>query len=460
MSAPLIFIILPGFFSTVLFTLQRFSRLNQVSGAAISLILVLLAWRLPIDTPIFLGVPGLPPLVISNSLTFLGRRFFLDNSLRPLMGLIYFVVSLWLVGSFAVKVSQLFVPLILGMGALITASVAVEPPLYAALFIVLTAMISIPIFSPPGKPASSAAMRLLIFQLIGMGLFLFADWFLSSFQTAPEDFHLLTLAVAFFGLGLAFLAGIFPFHTWIPMLAESAYPYAASIVIFLIPFTASLAGLRYLSDYSSLDLFPGIQVTLRTAGVLMVLVAGVWAAMERHLGRIMGFAAMIQVGNTILAFSLANQPFQSFPLPGIIISFLIPQAIALVVWSISLSILVEKFGDEPAGSLRFHLAQGSVSLYPFAVIGLLLANFSLAGLPLLANFPGLIILGSAIADTSTISSTLLWIGHAGLLIAGLRTFAVLTMDPQERSWQISENRLQVLWLVIGMVILLVLGIAP
>jgi hypothetical protein len=98
----------------------------------------------------------------------------------------------------------------------LVASIAVDPPLYSALFIVLAALISIPLFSPPGLPISNSALRLLIFEVLGMGLFLFADWYLSSIQNEGEIFSQLPVAIALLGLGLAFMAGVFPFHTWIP----------------------------------------------------------------------------------------------------------------------------------------------------------------------------------------------------------------------------------------------------
>jgi len=100
LNAPLIFILLPAVFTPVLFVFQRYPRFNQVLGTSAMLVLLLLSWRLPVNSPIFLGIPGIPALVVSDSLFFLGRRFFIDDSLRPVLTLIYLALNFWFIASF------------------------------------------------------------------------------------------------------------------------------------------------------------------------------------------------------------------------------------------------------------------------------------------------------------------------------------------------------------------------
>ena len=40
--------------------------------------------------------------------------------------------------------------------------------------------------------------------------------------------------------------------------------------------------------------------------MLMVFVGGVWAAFENHLGRMMGYAAVMEIGLSLMAIGLGN----------------------------------------------------------------------------------------------------------------------------------------------------------
>ena len=424
------------------------------------LVLLLLSWRLPVNSPIFLGIPGIPALVVSDSLFFLGRRFFIDDSLQPVLTLIYLALNFWFIASFVTHIRPLFIPLCFGIGVLLVASIAVDPPLYSALIIVLAALFSIPLFSPPGKQISNSALRLLIFEVLGMGLFLFADWYLSSIQNDQLSFTRLPVAFALLGLGLAFMAGVFPFHTWIPMIAGSSAPLATSFAIFFIPLAASIAGLRYLLAFSVFQPVFDFQPALRLVGILMVVAGGTWAVMERHLGRIMAFAMLVQVGSWLLAFTLINQSVLSVPLAGLFYSMLIPQSIALVTWAISLDIYYQAECDDSPENLQLISARGMAHRFPFLASGLLVASFALAGLPLLAIFPYLFVLSAEIAKSSLLFAGLYWIGHAGLLIAGLRTLAAVTAGSQDGAWKVSESRPQVIWLLLFILAIILLGILP
>jgi NADH:ubiquinone oxidoreductase subunit 2 (subunit N) len=89
-----------------------------------------------------------------------------------------------------------------------------------------------------------------------------------------------------------------------------------------------------------------------------------------------------------------------------------------------------------------------------------LANFSLAGLPLLASFPADIALWSSLAEISLPIALLSLVGNAGLLVAGLRTLAVLIIPTEEHRWHISEKFDQAFWLTAGLAVLLIMGLLP
>jgi formate hydrogenlyase subunit 3/multisubunit Na+/H+ antiporter MnhD subunit len=255
------------------------------------------------------------------------------------------------------------------------------------------------------------------------------------------------------GLGFALISAVFPFHTWIPMLAQEAHPYAAAFVFFILPAAIAFLGLEYLGRYSPLvDVATIIYTFLRYAGALMVITGGIWAAVQTNLGRILGFAALMQIGMGLLALSLGHDQTAA---RGIFFAQLLPQGVGLALWAQALCAL-----EIEVGSLSFQSVKGVARRVPIVSVSLILATFSLAGFPLLANFPINVALWSELAQRSLPIAILSLAGCAGLFIAGLRTSAVLVMAPTEETWRVSERGFRVGLLLIGWAILFVIGMMP
>jgi NADH-quinone oxidoreductase subunit N len=473
LSAPLIWIILPGCIGAVLFLLRRWSRLVDTLGIITALSLALLAWRAPIGQPILLGPwAWLPPLEISDSLAVLGRQLLLPDPIRPALTLIYLSAAIWFIGARAARTERLFVPIGLMIAALFTAALAVEPFLYAALLIETAALISVPILSPPGKQVPNGVLRFLTFQTLGMPFVLLAGWTVSAMQVNPSDPSLAVRAAILLSLGFAMLMAVFPFHSWIPMLSEEAHPYPSAFVFFAILFFATLIGFNLAARFDWLQSLPAVIPYIRLVGVATIVVAGVWAAFQRHLGRVMGYAVAFSIGITLLVLSLAlgaggispaDQPPTTIQ-PGIetgrlllgdYFANILPTGLTLALWALSLSIL-----RSHAGGLRFRQAQGLARRLPFATLGVCVANLSLAGLPLLAGFPQRFALLTELARQSPSYTVVVLLGMGGLITAALRSLAVLVMAPENQPWEISEHRWQIVLIVAGSLALLLVGLFP
>lgn len=458
MSAPLLWIVFPAVAAFGLALARRWPRLVNLSGFLFVGLLTLLAWRLPIGKPIILGPwPTLPRLELAPTLQVLGRSFTLNDSSRPALTLIYLGLFFWFGGVFTGRTGRNFVPIGVLVTALLTAALVVQPFLYSALFIELAALLCIPLFTTPGKAPGSGVLHFLIFQTLGMLLILLCGWMLTGVLSNPNDpeFALRVLVIA--GLGFAFLSAVFPFNTWLPMLGQEANPYAAAFAFFAIPSSVSLLALSLLNQYPWLGEQPGLWQALRITGALMAVAGGVWAPFQRHMGRMLGYAVVLEIGLAMLALSLGAPEYASNPeqYPGIFFALLLPRLLALALWSQSLALL-----HRATGSLDFKTLRGAAWRYPVTSTSLIVAQCALAGVPLLAGFPVRLALWTALAQQNLAIALLSLAGCFGLLVGALSVLAVLIEDPGDPRESTQETTPQVLFLSLGWLLIILVGVVP
>jgi NADH-quinone oxidoreductase subunit N len=441
MSTPIVWIAFPALLSFIAFFLRRWNRVIAVLLAIVVLVLAVGAWIVPINEVIFFGPWS---LTLSDRFVFAGRQFILDQTDRTILGMVYLSLSFFFVGALPAGVSKLFIPLGLAMGAVLIASLAVEPFLYAALFIQVGVLLGVPLLSPPGISVDRSVLRYLTFLSFGMPFILFSGWMLPGIDIEISDPVAMLPALVFLGFGFAFLLAVFPLNTWIPMLTGQTHPYAATFVITILSLIVITLLQRFIGDFSWLLEYDVIQYL----GLLVLLTAGLWAAFQRDLGRLLGFAVIIEIGRSLLIIS---QPEGEL----IYEAMLLPRLLALGVWALSVAFIRAQTND-----LSFRAVQGFGRSSPLAAFGIIAGIFSIAGFPLLAGFPVQIMMWQQIVQDSP--SVTVWgvLGGIGLLIGGLRSLAVLVMGPIELPSGPNLKRPAQVLLILELVFLFIMGIFP
>jgi NADH-quinone oxidoreductase subunit N len=446
MNAPFLWIFLPLILAGILLLIRN-RKVIALIACIFTLFLTIVALLLPLDTAMKIGSWSFK---LTSSYAILGRYLILGTNDRSLLALIYGSAIIWFAVVPALRTPRRLTSLGLAIIALLTAALAIEPFLYAALLIEMAVLLSVPLLSAPGQRPGKGLIRFLIFQTLAMPFILFSGWLLAGIDANPGNVVLVQQAAILIGMGFAFLLAVFPFYSWIPLLMEEASPFTVGFILWMFPTITLFFGLGFLDHYTWLRDAPAMGRVLETVGVILVVSGGLLAAFQRHLGRIMGYAVIMETGFSILTISVGGAV-------GLDIYFMlfIPRAISLVLWALALTILKQHSPTLLLGDIK-----GQARRLPFVASGLVLANLSMVGMPLLAGFPPHQAIWEELASKSL--PVLIWVlvGVIGLFFSAVRVMLAVAGAAEGVVWESRETTVQRLLLVIGLLILVLLGLFP
>lgn len=446
MSAPLIWILIPAVLAVALLPLQGHRRLTLGLATGVALLLAALALWIPLDSVITLG-----PLRISIAgvMNVLGRRLVLNPGDRYLVALAYGLGGFWFLGSGVARTHHSFPSLGLLMIALLVASLAVEPFLYAALLVEMAVLITIPMMVPPGSMAGQGVQRYLIFQTLAVPFILLAAWVMGSNGGIPGSEEQVLQAALLLGLGFAFWLAVFPFYTWVPLLAGEVQPYVAGFVLSILPAGILVLLLHFFDNFGVLRSVPNLFPSVRLIGVLMVVTGGVWAAFQEDLPRIFGYAVIVETGFALTAVGLlTDSSMTAFA------GAALPRMMSLALWALGMTVLRQSNID-----LSFNGIQGTLRRFPLTFAAMILSALSLSGLPMLPGFTPRALILSSLAEVDRGLTLWALVGMGGLLFSMLRATAAAAQGG-EGVWQVEETRWQRALLIPGLLVLLLMGFFP
>lgn len=446
MSAPIIWIVIPGILAVILFLTNRWQRLNTIIALITSVLLSLLAIFLPIGNEF--NVAALT-YQIRESQIILGRQLIITSSDIPILVIIYLGMAIWIAGAYFTNVSKLFPSIAIGTAVLLVSAMSVQPFLYAAVLIELAALACVPLVTSPGEKVGSGVLRFITSYTIGMPAILFVGWILTASTSTVliENFQL--QAGIFLVIGFMFILAIFPVHSWVPMLIEQTQPFAATFAIFWLTQAGLFFGFGLLGRY---ELAPDVQTLsniLRIIGVFIVVINAVFIMFQKDLGRLLGFFILGEVGFTILTMSL--QP----PVNGYLFySLSLLKMLPIVLCAFCLSHLHLKYT-----SLNFRRLTGLFQSNHWVATGVITSILCLMGMPLLPMFPIKYQIIAELGNGSIIFSLSLWLVFFLLIISLVRVIYVFFTNRDDETIFESENLSIKLPIWIGIIMLLIGGIA-
>jgi NADH-quinone oxidoreductase subunit M len=360
---------------------------------------------------------------------------------------------LWIFSSVIPGVPVTFKPSSLVITALLTASLGVEPFLYAALLIQAIILVSIPMLSPLKAKMYPGILRYISLQTLALPLILLAGWLLSGVETLPSDSPLVGQSMMLLGLGFAIWLSVFPFHSWVPMVSKKSQSTVVSFLLFIIPTTILMFSLNFFNRYAFMRTSEDLFEILRLFGVAMIIVGGALTAVQNDLKRAFGFTVLSETGFSLLSIGLASSGGLSWML-----ALLPARALGFLLWSYTIGLI-----ENHARSTEFGKIQGYTHSYPFLSLGLVFAQLSIGGLPLLASFPIKAVLLAEVFNKSTALGTWSLVGNLGLFIFSLRLINVFVMPEDQSSpikWHRSEKGYEFIPTLILILILILMGLFP
>jgi len=213
---------------------------------------------------------------------------------------------------------------------------------------------------------------------LAVPLFLLAAWQLDQVGDSRDNVPLLMQISLLVGCGFGLWLGVAPLHGWLNSIAAEAKPGIAAFVLITFPTVAITMLLQLLNQVPWLNNTPQITDVVLQAGLFTALVGGLFAAVQRAFGSLMGYAALFDMGVGLIAVGVGMGSEQG---RTVVLFSLLVRMISLALIAASMS-AIEAGTDGDA----FQQLRGLAKKFPIPAMGLMVGGLTLAGTPFTAGF--------------------------------------------------------------------------
>jgi formate hydrogenlyase subunit 3/multisubunit Na+/H+ antiporter MnhD subunit len=343
-------------------------------AAATSAALAFLCIRLPLDGSAF--VLG-REVAFGRPVVIVGRTLILDPAGQSWLALVFALVAVLCLIAWRPAQGRLFFPLSMVILSLYVLVALLQT--FSLAFLVFAMSTAPAVFMVQGdRPGSvRGGLRYVLITLLAVPLLLAAAWLVDQSALATANAELSRLAVVPGVLGFALLLAVFPFGTWMPALAADAPPLVGAFLFTASQAVAIFLALIFLRQVPWPLGDPNALEIVQLAGLVTAVSAGIIAAAQRDLGRVLGYAALSDLGYLLLAFGTGGSQ-------GINLALLhaANRSAPIVLTAASVAVVRSCVGTDAFDDLR-----GVARRLPIPILGFLVGGLALAGFPLTGGFP-------------------------------------------------------------------------
>jgi NADH:ubiquinone oxidoreductase subunit 2 (subunit N) len=477
----LLVLAVPLVVAPVVYLLRRLQSLAALVAGLTTAILGWLTYVLPLDQPMLLGRFVID---LGQPVSFFDRPLVIEAGDKPVLVFMFLVATALFWFAWRVDEGPVFFAMGLVLLSLFGGVLLMQPFQYAALLLALSASVAAFLIQGGRAARTQAAMRYMIVTVIALPPILVAGWELDKFLDTPDQLSLVRIAAVLFACTFFVLLSGVPFHGWVPAVGADAPPLVSALILstsqaVVVSWMLSLFNARPdLLQY--VDLFQ----LMGWAGLSMIAVGGLLAFSRASFGRLLGYAALIDMGVLLVALGMGTLVGLEAALMTLVL-----RAFGLVISAAGLSVLRTRAGGD-----RFEQVRALGWRMPFATAALILGGLSLAGFPLTPGFVGRWALLRLLAPRDTTVLVLIFLAGISVAVGYLRGMAMLFAPPEDQPpaeageeaaettpaapenqprprglrlphlprWDrpFDEPLLTTLMLVIGIVVLLAVAVAP
>ncbi len=462
-SGVLVILGVPLVVSGVLQLIRRWPTLLAWTTAITAALLGVLVTFAPFNDPISLGSID---IVLGRSLVVLGRSLVVERVDRLPLTFMFFTSAGLFVLAWRLLPRSNFFPIGLTMVTLLAGALLVQQVVYAALLVEMAIIFAVfPLHEPivvvtkEGERRiryglrTKGGVRYMAYATLALPGLMVTQLLLELFASFPNDLGLLQASTVLLGLSFAILLGAVPFQSWLSTVATDGSP---PVVTFL--FTVNLGTvwfmlLAYLETYSWLGNQAAFGPLFTIVGLLMIVTGGVLAASQRRLGRLVGYATLVENGAMFVA--LGTRQVTGLALT---VMLLIARPLALGLMTMGLEGLRRLGGgDDSVAAI-----EGAAWRAPWRTAAFLVGGIAMAGFPLSLGFAARWGLYRLLAQQSFFQAVLALSGSAGVmmgLIGAIRTL-LAPVGEESRHESLGEDPVVVALIVLLIGVTLILGLFP
>lgn len=438
--------------------LRRWTGITAWAAATAAVGMVLLIAVVPPDGTITIG-----PLSVSmgQPLVLLGRQLAIQEVDRLPLMLIAATSALLFVVAWRILPHSNFFPAGLAALAMLAAALMVSQVVYAALLIEIAALLTIFPLHEPIKAADRAiyggspkgGLQYMVYASLALPGLMVTQLLLEQFAIFPSDVGLLQTATILLGLSLAMLLGAVPFQAWLSTVAEEGSPPVVTYIFTVNLGTVWFLLLAYLESYAWLSQQASFAVIFTVVGLVMMVVGGMLAASQRRLGRMVGYATLVDNGALFVALG-------SGQIAGLALTIvmLMARPFALGLMTLGLDGL-RRIGR---GSDRLDSLESAARVAPWRTLAFVIGGIALAGFPLSLGFYARWGLYRLLAQANLFQAVLSLAGSAGVMMGLINAVRVLLAPVSSKAVRssVSEDRVVLLLIVTLIGATIALGLFP
>ena len=411
-GAPLILVV-PLAVAGIGYILGQWRRLTGLLATVTAFVIGLAITALPLDRAVAFW--GGREIAMGESVDILGRELGFAPSDRWAMAFVFFAAAGIFLIAWAVQAHSLLYSIGLVSLSLLCTALLIRPLIYAALLIEIVAVLSVFALQQEGQPPSRGAIQYLTFSILALPGLLVTHWLLERYALTPNETSLLSAAAILLALSFAILLGVLPFHMWVTGITRDSMPFSSTFVLTIGQSTVWFILLAFLETYPWLTTYLRHSSAVLTLGVTMAVMGGVFAAGQRSLGALMGYATLADTGCMLVAFSIDG----STSLPLVLLALLV-RPIGLTLMAAGSAKLTGWGVNDSREKLK-----GLGWKNPLGTAAYIVGGLSIAGMPISAGFVWRWALYRSVAAENIAQAFLLLLSSGGVVAGLLRTTALL-----------------------------------